>query len=60
MKLTEFINASFSKTIAPPGLSKMAIRRIEHTHVNPMTLRTRFDIGRFQDRSKYDGDGKRK
>jgi hypothetical protein len=48
-----------------PTLSKNAIRRGQYTYAIRQNLkriegRYRFDIGRFLDRSKYNGDGSRK
>lgn len=58
----ELRNTPLSKD---PLLSKNAIRRGEHTYAyyvdgERVRGRSRFDIGRYLDRSKYNGDGSRK
>jgi hypothetical protein len=60
MKPQDLIISALAASLAEPQLSKNAVRRIQHTHENPITLRTRFDVGRFLDRSKYNGNGSKK
>ncbi len=60
MKPQDLLSSAVAASLAEPQLSKNAVRRIQHTHENPITLRTRFDIGRFLGRSKYNGDRSKK